>query len=174
MRLDRSLKRFKRLAEWIRVELPRIENDGKKWKAFLHYGQFTPGAARKALRVDGSNPTLDVAMLPHYGEFYRKRKERNRHKIHLNREMCRKFNRIPPDHRDFDFELLMEATILHEIVHWGDARDGHEQPDRPVYDTVSQNLVMRDVGFQFEEAAYYSLAFVERLRAKFHFRTIKR
>ena len=172
MRLDRSLERFKRLASWIRRELPKIEGNDKKWDAFLRLGQFTPAAARSAITVNGSDPTLDVAILDVYGVFYRKEKDRNRHKIHLNREMCRKFNRIPPDMRNLDFETLMEATILHEIVHWGDAADGSTQPDQPVYDPVTQGLVSRDVGFQFEEEAYYSLAFVNNLRGKFKFRTI--
>jgi hypothetical protein len=161
MHLDFTIRwYFKRLAGWIEEEIPKIQYNSKIWEPFKKYGQLNEDEARRAIVCNNTPPTIDVAFMDAYGQYYRNGRERNRNKIHLNRKLCRKFNRIKQvDQIPHAFELIMKATILHEMVHWGDEiKDKITQPRKDVFDPGSgQILEQRDVGFQFEVEAFYGI-----------------
>jgi hypothetical protein len=160
MRIDPSLERhFPKVAEWIVREVPACRNNPRIWNAFVHHSQLSAAAAAVALAHNGAAPTIDIAIMRSYGQ-YRGRFERNRNKIFVSRGLCREFERMDGDYRaGKPYDLIMLATILHEMVHWGDfIVDGVHQPDRDIYDIVHQVwLKDRDVGFQFEVDAFYGI-----------------
>lgn len=159
MQLDFTIRsNFKNLAKWITEEFPKVQHDKPKWNLFKQYAQLNEQDAIEAITINDSSPIIDAAFIGEgiYGEFYRKGKKKNRHKIHLNRHLCREFNKYKElDKLPYKFRLLMEAVLLHEMVHWGDQDDGVRQPNQDVYDTITGKLLKnKDIGFQFEEEAY--------------------
>jgi hypothetical protein len=174
--LDYTLRfYFKNLASWIRKELPKVQYDEKIWRPFKYYGQFTELEAIAAIVENGTPPTIDVAFIEDYAEYYRKNRERNKDKIHLNRKLCREFNKKCKDSDVIAVQelpkLIMISTILHEIVHWGDERKVHRQnsvtnnwgidelgertqPDRDIITDSLDEMKNADVGFQFENEAF--------------------
>ena len=164
MQLDRSLqRRFPRLAKWISTEIPKCRHNPRIWEAFLKYSQLTPKQATAALSW-GVAPRIDVAAMRSYGA-YKPWFKWNRDKIFISRGLCRKFERQDPDIRvGKPWDLIMKATILHEMVHWGDwITDLTDQPDAIIYDQVKDKWLEGkdgkgvDVGFQFENEAFYGI-----------------
>ncbi|HAS86500.1 MAG TPA: hypothetical protein DCS31_06865 [Candidatus Competibacteraceae bacterium] len=160
MRIDPSLNRnFPKLAEWITIEIPKCRYDARIWPAFLKYSQLSTSAAASALSYNGFPPTIDISVQRSYGS-YRPRFKRNRDKIFISRNLCREFEKQDPDYRvSKPYDLIMTATILHEMVHWGDfIFDYINQPDKDIYDSVKGKwLKGMDVGFQFENEAFYGI-----------------
>jgi hypothetical protein len=157
MRIDRSLQRsFPTLAAWIADEIPKARQQPRIWDAFLHFSQLGPEQAAAALMLDASAPTIDVDVERSYGSF---RPRRNRDKIFISRRLCRQFERQDPDRRIVKpWDLIMKATILHEMIHWADYKDGTQQPDRTIEDPATgRKWVGADVGFQFEAQAFYGI-----------------
>lgn len=163
MRIDHSIRlSFPRLAEWIGEEIPRCRNDRQIWTAFVRWGEFTgnEAAAAAALAHNEAPPTIDAAIMEDYGEYRGEVRRRHLNKILIGRKWCRKFNKKAKD-RDLlgpNWDLFMKANILHEMVHWADWRDRRAQPNRDVWDRAHQRwLYDADVGFQFEEEAFYGI-----------------
>ena len=76
----------------------------------------------------------------------------------ISRRLCRRFENTEADYRIMKpHDLLMKAVILHEMIHWADARDGIKQPDVEVFDPETGKKKERDVGFQFEMRAFYGI-----------------
>lgn len=160
MRIDQSLERnFPELTKWIVVEIPKCRHNIRIWDAFLKYSQLSSTDATSALMYNHMAPTIDIAIQHSYGS-YRPRFKRNRDKIFISRKLCREFEKQDPDLRvSKPYDLIMMATILHEMVHWGDfIADGRYQPDKTIYDPVKDKWLRRvDVGFQFEVEAFYGI-----------------
>ncbi|WP_157738849.1 hypothetical protein [Labrenzia sp. VG12] len=160
MKLDRTMKRnFPNLSSWISREIPKVKSNPQIFDAFVKYSQLSKSAATEALSFNNKPPTIDAAVMRSYGQ-YRPRFAHNRNKVFLNRRLCREFNKIDPDIRTGKpWDLILKATLLHEMVHWGDyVADGVRQPNGRIYDTVKgawMNDV--DVGFQFEIEAFYAI-----------------
>lgn len=161
MEIDKTIIRnFPNLTRWIKEELPKVQYNSRIFDPFVKYAQLTEASAKKALEINGSAPVIDAAYIRNaYGAF-RPRYNRNRDKVFISRKLCREFNRLDPDQRfEKPWDKVMLATILHEMVHWGDfVFDTKKQKDSEIYDNVEEALVNgSDIGFQFEEAAFYGI-----------------
>ena len=158
MQVDANLKRnFPRLAAWIAHEIPKCRYDPRIWSAFLEFSELDEDDAASALADAGTPPTIDVGIMLSDGQ-YRPRFKRNREKIFVSRRLCRRFENTEADYRIMKpHDLLMKAVILHEMIHWADAKDGTKQPDVAVFDPETGETKKRDVGFQFEMRAFYGI-----------------
>lgn len=162
MRFDKSLsKNFPNLANWIKREIPEIHKESRIWDPFLRFSQLSRADGLKAIAYnESSSPTIDVAVMVAYGQYRGQVRSKHLNTIHINRKLCRQFEKLDPDVRaGTNWGLVMMATILHEMVHWGDfIADGVTQPDADIDDPATgKTLKNRDVGFQFEEAAFYGI-----------------
>jgi hypothetical protein len=157
MRIDRSLeKRFPVLADWIKTEIPKCQYNARIFDAFQFHSRLTPPAAIMALSFNEAAPTIDVAIMRSYGKF----RNRSPSKVFIRRKLCRHFEELHPDARATSpLELIVKATILHEMIHWADyADDQQHRPTTNVIDNVTGATLRNvDVGFQFEIDAFYGI-----------------
>ena len=161
------------LAGVIRHDLPRVVHDRKKFQAFKKFGQFDDQQARDALQP-GKGPELRVSRLPAgtYGQYLAG------DEIHINETIVRQHANIIDSwsaasaFRTGEYHqwqalvrkatLIVESIILHELVHWGDLKDGADQ------DPHAKRRGWKDIGHEFVHEAYGS-AFaieIERIRRR--------
>ncbi len=135
MIVDGNVKsKYPKLAKWLKNELPKAARKPRVWKAFLKYSELSAVKATAALK-SGTKPTLCGKVLPGAnGEFHG---SANANKIFLAEAICKRFEK---ESRKKKMLLLVESTVLHEMVHWGDWMDGKDQAG--------------EEGKQFEKAAY--------------------
>lgn len=106
---------------FVRDELAdHVRNDPRVRRAFLRHSQLSEAGAPVALRW-GTLPVLDVCVL--FGDNGRFRRSRP-DEILIDDTIVRRFER---DHALAEARLLIESTVLHEMVHWGDETDGVDQ-----------------------------------------------
>ncbi len=112
---------YPKVAGWVRHELPHIPEKPTVWKAFKKHGQLNSFVALQAINWRDESPLLRIKPLgsdngafdPNHPDW-----------IMLAQEVATRFE---TDHTRAEAQLLLESTILHELVHWGDHRDGHDQ-----------------------------------------------
>jgi Membrane proteins related to metalloendopeptidases len=114
--------KFPALGHWLRNELPLLPNDPAKahvWDWFKYYAQIDDATARDALAPEAIRcPALIVADLgDSNGCFLPDRPN----EIQLARDIAVRFE---ADSRNPVMKQFLESTVLHELVHWGDQRDG--------------------------------------------------
>ena len=115
------VRNYPRLAMWICNELPRVKDKPKVLKAFQRYAELSEGAALRAI-VHGNLPEIEFRHIPTAnGEFIGKKWPDT---VFIAKTICDRFEGSDADRRDPRMHLLVESTLLHEIVHWGDWADG--------------------------------------------------
>ena len=132
---------FPSVAQFVRTDLPRALDRETVRNAFLHYSGLSESRARTVVALNNSRPRLAVTNLslgplglPENGRFERS----NPHRILLSQELATYHE---GNAAEAHTRLLLEATLLHELVHWGYCATGHpEETD--------------ERGILFEEAAY--------------------
>jgi hypothetical protein len=151
MRFDRGFKKhYPRLTNWIVENIPAVRHKSNVFDPFMRFAELNHGSAWTALTVNDHPPTIDAKILSKnkFGVHFWKcplRKE----KVFIARWFAKDFEKKDPDWLAMTYiRNALEATIMHEIVHWGDMQDGVEQP------AVLIDGHWRDVGFQFEQEAY--------------------
>ena len=136
--LGRDQLDYPHLADWVRNDLPRVPEKPKIWGVFKEFGQLNSLNALRALRWGGESPLIRITSLDKggkkvNGEFRPEHDEW----IFFSKEIA---DRFEVDHALVKARVLVESTILHELVHWGDFKDGIDQPG--------------EEGKTFEKAAY--------------------
>ena len=130
---------YPKTRNFLRYELPTVMHDKKKWPAFLKYSEFQGrwfGEFWAVMAISwGNRPQISVEQLS--GAFGEYRPGRGEHIVYLDKDWATRFEK---DHKKAAAKELMEATVLHEMVHWGDDQDGKDQPG--------------EEGEAFEKAAY--------------------
>ncbi|MBB4284567.1 hypothetical protein [Roseospira goensis] len=126
---------YPKLKEFVSRQLyARATTNRRTWAAFLKYSELSDAKARAAL-TDGTLPRLKIEQMP--GANGRFRGSTDPDAIELAKAVADTFEHNATDP---DWQLLVESTILHELVHWGDWKDGKDQPG--------------EEGKAFERAAY--------------------
>jgi len=123
------------LAAWIEVNLLKIKLKPKVWKAFLRYSELKEPYATWSI-TPGYNPDIYAKLMPGSNGQFIGAKYPNR--VFLAKSMCEKFENV--DFANPKMHMLIESTLLHEMVHWGDWKDGVDQ--------------VGEEGTAFEKAAY--------------------
>jgi hypothetical protein len=122
MIVDASIKsKYPKLANWVRNELPKVVFKPRVWRAFLKYSELSAVQGLIAL-TPWFKPILRARAMPGAnGEFDG---ANNPDVIYLADVICARFE---TDYKKAQMLLLVESTILHETVHWGDWKDGVDQ-----------------------------------------------
>jgi hypothetical protein len=117
------IKDYPDVALWITNKLPDVKKRAKVFKAFQKYGQLKEKVAERALE-DGNPPIVEYRhMGAANGEYHPKKWPDT---VFIAMAICEKFQKSAADAKDPRMHLLVESTLLHEIVHWGDWQDGDE------------------------------------------------
>ncbi len=130
---------YPQLRTFLRTELPKAMSDTKKWDAFLKYSEFQGrwfGNVWAILAISwGNDPQIKVEPLTNaFGEY---RPGKGDDIVYIDEGWADRFEK---DYKKVAAKQLMEATVLHEMVHWGDDQDGKDQAG--------------EEGEDFERAAY--------------------
>jgi hypothetical protein len=94
------------------------------------YGEMPTEDAR-AILTDLIPPIVAVAALPtrdHLGGYARRSRI-----VYIDDDIARRWRDHPQEREDPRMRRLVAATLLHEIVHWGDARTGAFRGETPAH-----------------------------------------
>ncbi len=118
-------KTYPGLRQYVKGSLPSVINIPKIVNAIKAYGQLSKPQLKRALTY-GKTPTLKVVAMPKIcGEFSPGLAPRS-NELRISRALVRQFEASGGSKR---LTLLVGATILHELTHWGDDRDGSDHPE---------------------------------------------
>jgi Metallopeptidase toxin 3 len=118
--MSRLEEKYPKLAKWIIDELPKVKSNGKVWSAFVTYSELSD-KARYAV-MPHYHPYIDYKVMLDLGRFDGPKAPST---IYLAKSLCERFE--SKDWKLAKMHRLMEATLLHELVHWGDWQDGKDQ-----------------------------------------------
>ena len=111
---------YPNLSNWVESTLPAVQNNRQVWSSFLRYSELSVPEAVRALSW-GYDPVLYIKQIPGCnGEFDSK----NPRRIVLAKDIAQRFEQ---DYLLPEAQRLVESTVLHELVHWGDHKDGRDQ-----------------------------------------------
>ena len=113
---------YPKLVSFVAGEMSQIPfKKPRVWRAFLKYSELS---AREAMSVltQCRQPTLDSMEMP--GSNGRFKGATHPNTVFLAEAVAQRFER---DHALEKAKTLVESTILHELVHWGDWKDGEDQ-----------------------------------------------
>lgn len=133
--------KFKGFANWLKNQLPNVSENERVWRSFISasglreleaFIAVSPGAPSRA------NPQIVVKPMAPFGRF--EIVEPNR--VFLQESFVTRFEGdLLNIQKSAAAHRMMEATILHELCHWADGRDG------------ALNVEV-ELGYEFERAAY--------------------
>lgn len=126
---------YPKLADWLEKEIPSVSGKHRVWQAFLKFSELTPAKAKLAIKP-GSFPEVHYRVMPGANGQYSGGTTVNR--VYLAKSICDRFE--SKDSANPKMHKLIESTLLHEMVHWGDYKDGKDQ--------------VGEEGKAFEKAAY--------------------
>lgn len=136
MKIAPSFKKsYPKLSTWIEVNMPKVRAKPKVWSAFIKYSELSSSKALLALTT-GQPPEIHFDVMPRANGQFSGSRFPNR--VYLAKSICEKFEKS--DSKNTNMHILVESTLLHEMVHWGDWKDGIDQAG--------------EEGKMFEKAAY--------------------
>ncbi|MCO6382493.1 hypothetical protein [Oceanicola sp. 502str15] len=111
---------------YLRRALATLPTQQKKvWEEFMFYGEYMEDEALEVIR-EGSEPTLlPVHMGRHnYGSYEGQFDSSKVNWIYMNKYYFEMFDASEENRQDKMFQQFLLGVLLHELVHFGDARDG--------------------------------------------------
>lgn len=128
-------RKYPNLVKYIRNDLPKVQHIPIIASALRKNGEITQRSLGVVLTW-GTQPLLKIVPMPknQCGEFSPGIKS---HEIRISESLVKEFESSGGTK---DITLLLGATILHELAHWGDDQDGKDIPG--------------EEGNMFETAAY--------------------
>lgn len=134
--LMRDRLAFPHLAKFIQIELPaRVTSKQKVWHAFRDKTQLNWLDSFRYLKWQQDSPLLIVKKLgTGTNGFF---ENQTPQVIYLSKDIAHRFEH---DRQLEPAKLCVESTVLHELVHVADFRDGHH--------------TLPELGIEFEKAAY--------------------
>lgn len=116
-------RKYPKLANWIELNLPKVKENKRVWDAFKKYSELPEPTLSWAV-TPGKFPEIDCKYMPRSNGRYNGVKMPNR--IFISNAICDRFEKI--DFDDPKMSVFVESCLLHEMVHWGDFKDGVDQP----------------------------------------------
>jgi murein DD-endopeptidase MepM/ murein hydrolase activator NlpD len=142
VKISPSIQPFPKLDTWLRTDFPKLAVDpfrAQVWNLFCQTTGLDPFTLLDAIDADAiRGPSLEIRELPHqaYGMFDPQQPD----VIYLDQQLAEYFE---TNSTDVETQLIIEATVLHELVHWSEWRNG-----------MDPSTGSNDRGLQFERAAY--------------------
>jgi hypothetical protein len=128
-------KTYPKMSVWIETNMSKVKSKPSVWAAFIKYSELNQSKALLAL-TSGQPPEIHFDVMA--GSNGRFSGTRFPDRVYLAKSICDKFENA--DANNIHMHILVESTLLHEIVHWGDWKDGVDQ--------------IGEEGKEFEQAAY--------------------
>ena len=107
-------KQYPRLATWICDNLPKVKGKQKVFRAFQKYSGLNEKVSGRALQ-HGNPPVIEYRYLPADNGIFIGNKYPDT--VFLSMSICDRFEGSRKDAEDPRMHLLLEATLLHEMVH---------------------------------------------------------
>lgn len=116
---------YPKASNWIAVNIPLVVKKPRVYKAFAKYAEMSTYTAWIALS-NATPPMITYEEMPGANGRFRGKSSPNT--IFLAKAILERFENNQADQKDPRMHILLESTILHEMVHWGDWKDGHDHP----------------------------------------------
>jgi hypothetical protein len=128
------LKQYPQLAMWICNNIPKVTEKPKVFSAFQKYAGSKPAAQAIRHKTD---PQIEYRIIPaDNGQFMTKYPDT----VFIAKDICDRFEGSDEDAKDPRMHLLLESSLLHEMVHWADWLD--------------RKFANDEIGKAFEKEAY--------------------
>lgn len=136
MKISDSMRsEYPKLSKWIDVNLIMVLCKPLVFSAFKRYSELSDKDARNVLATDFGPVLHSMFFIENHDGEPGIKNGRSVYKsagypvdwIFLAKIICAKFENSENDARDNRMHILLESTILHEMVHWGDTLDGRRQ-----------------------------------------------
>ncbi len=115
-------KKYPKLHYYMKNDLPKVGKIPRISNALKKYGQIQKKDLQTSLKY-GTAPVVKVTTLNQAcGEFTPNSKS---NELRLHKSLVQKFEASKGDKV---LRMTIGATILHELVHWGDDQDGKDYP----------------------------------------------
>jgi zincin-like metallopeptidase toxin 3 of polymorphic toxin system len=132
-------KKYPQLTEYVKNSLPKVKHNPKITEALLKSGEIKKKSLGRVLSW-GTQPTINVVFMSknQCGEFTPNSKS---NEIRISRSLVEEFENSGGSKKS---TLLLGATILHELVHWGDDQDGKDIPGEEgnLFETSAYGMVI--------------------------------
>ena len=128
-------KKYPKFTHYVKHELPKVKHTPRIVNALRKYGEIKKGSLSSILSW-GTKPTINIVAMPknQCGAFTPNSKS---NEVRISKWLVQRFEK---NSNKKPVIRLVEATILHELAHWGDDQDGKDIPG--------------EEGNLFEKAAY--------------------
>jgi hypothetical protein len=113
------VKAFPDISIWICDNLPKVREKPKIYKAFQKYARLNEKVTERAIK-HGTPPNIDWRYMPADNGQYDAKYPTY---VFISKTICEKFRDASSTERS-GMSILIESTILHEMVHWGNSLDG--------------------------------------------------
>ena len=122
---------YPKLALWICDNIPNVRAKTKVFRAFQRYARLSEKIAERAIK-HGNPPIVEFRHIPTAnGEFLGKRYPDT---VFISKDICDRFQNSDEDANDPRMHVLVESTLLHEIVHWGVWPEPSQQEDGKAFE----------------------------------------
>lgn len=128
-------RKYPNLTEYVKSQLPKVKSIPKIANALIKNGEIKKKSLPLVLAW-GTQPTIKVVVMPknQCGEFT---PNSGSNEIRISKSLVDEFEKSGGSRKA---TLLLGASILHELAHWGDDQDGKD--------------ITGEEGNMFETAAY--------------------
>ncbi|SDL06913.1 Metallopeptidase toxin 3 [Aliiruegeria lutimaris] len=116
---------YPKLSAWIYDNLAKVPKNKKVFDAFVKYTEQKRGDMRAMLTTCSPTPIVDCRAMENANGEFSGGTDPNR--VYIDVGICEKFEKSASDAKDPRMHILLESTLLHEMVHWGDWKDGKDQ-----------------------------------------------
>ena len=108
------VKAYPEISSWICGNLPKVKTNTKVFRAFQKYAGFDEKIAERAI-LHGNPPNIEYRNMPADNGQYDPKYPGI---VFISMKICDMFKEYNTDQR---MHILVESTLLHEMVHWGNA-----------------------------------------------------
>lgn len=125
--LNADVVLYKKFASYVKKELPKVAANKTIAKALLEIGQLDGATLKRALKW-GEGP--DIKIVPLAGAFGEFTPDVHSNEIRIDKAVVEDFEagRGQRRTRTGATVALAGVTLLHELTHWGDDKDGVDRP----------------------------------------------
>lgn len=134
------VKAYPQISIWICDNLPKVREKTKIFRAFQKYARLNETVAERAIK-HGTLPNIDWRYMPADNGNFDKRYPTF---VFISQTICEKFRDANATDQSA-MATLIESTILHEMVHWGNSLDGQQNSHNEMGKAFEREAYGKDV-----------------------------
>ncbi|NOY83794.1 MAG: hypothetical protein GXO96_03025 [Nitrospirae bacterium] len=148
-------KKYPKLYYYLKNDVPKLSHHSKITKALSKYGQIKKPGLYIVLNYGFGPQVRVITLVRACGEFTPNVKS---NELRLHKSLVEKFEKSSGD------RILLRtlgATILHELVHWGDDQDGIDYPgeEGELFEKHIYNLSQHHCAFYYSSLITKGIVF---------------